>query len=391
MNKKFVFILILLTLLLYARPFWQWFQAKKGAPGPSFHVVSALPGATNERPFMKEEFIGPPGAMQVHAASMAELGDGTLAAVWYGGEYEGSKDTRIYFTTRVPRAPGEEGEWSLPRGIVDRVSAGKELKRYIKKTGNPLIFSGPGDRLWLIYVTVSVGGWSGSALNVTVSHDRGRNWAPGRRLTLSPFFNVSELVRNNPLPLTGGGYVIPIYHECIGIFSELLWFFPKSDGKGLNYRKTRLTWGKRFLQPTIVALSPDSAVTFHRGHGVRKNIGMSFGEDGGETWTAPGYIELPNPDAGIAALLLSDGRVLLAYNHHRETRENLSLAVSDRGFRSWRRAAVLEDTPGEEFSYPYLLPTGDGSIHLVYTWKRQRIKHVVFNEAWLHKQVSDER
>lgn len=387
LNKKFIFILILLTVLLYALPFWQWFNKGKDVPAPSFRVVSALPGQGNELPFMREEFIGPPGNMQVHVASMAELGDGTLAVVWYGGEYEGSKDTHIYFTLRPP---GEGKRWTSPRGIVGRVSAGKELNRYIKKIGNPLIFADAGDRLWLLYVSVSVGGWSGSSLNVTVSNDRGKTWSPARRLTLSPFLNVSELVRNNPLPLTGGGFVIPIYHECIGIFSELLWFLPEGDGMGLKYRKTRLTRGKEFLQPAVVALSPDSIVAFHRGHGSTKNIGMSYSKDGGETWTVPGYIDLPNPDAGINAILLSDGRVLLAYNHHGETRENLSLAVSDNNLQGWRRVAVLEETPGEAFSYPYILPTRDGKIHLLYTWRRKRIKHVIFNEAWIHKQENEE-
>ncbi len=386
LNKKFAFILILLTLLLYARPFWQWF--KEEAPVSSFRVVSMLPGEGNDAPFFKEEFIGPAGDMQVHVASMAELGDGTLAVVWYGGEYEGSKDTHIYFSFRPP---GEGGQWAEPRGIVGRVSAGEELKRYIKKIGNPLIFADAGDRLWLLYVTVSVGGWSGSSLNVSVSHDRGKSWVPGRRLTLSPFLNVSELVRNNPVPLTGGGFVIPIYHECIGIFSELLWFYPGGDGVGLSYRKSRLTSGKGFLQPALVALSPESAAVFHRSHGNKKNIGISVTRDGGATWTAPGYLELPNPDAGISALLLSGGRVLLAYNHHRETRENLSLAVSDKDFRTWRRVTVLEETPGEAFSYPYLLPTGDGKIHLLYTWRRKRIKHVVFNEAWIRGKEGEER
>ena len=347
-----------------------------------------------------EEFISPLGDIQVHVASIAELRDGTLAAVWYGGEYEGAAGTLIYFTTR---APGENREWKQPRGIVSRDTASLELNRYIKKIGNPVIFTDARDRLWLLYVTVSIGGWSGSSLNAKISENHGITWSKSKRLTLSPFFNVSELVRNNPQPLTNGGFVVPIYHECIGTFSELLWLRPGTDGKGFKYDKTRLTWGKRFIQPSMVALAPGTAAVFFRSHRSNSRIARSSSNDTGRTWTAPQYSDLPNPGAGINALVLPGNRMLLAYNHHKQTRENLSLAVSKREpteyterhrkknktkkDQAWRRVVVLEDTPGEEFSYPYMLRTRGGKIHLVYTWRRKRVKHVVFNEAWINRQL----
>jgi predicted neuraminidase len=321
----------------------------------------------------------------VHVASIAELKDGTLAAVWYGGKYEGSKDTLLYFATR---SPGKD--WNPPRGIFGRDPVAKELNRYIKKIGNPLIFTDSEDHLWLIFVTVSVGGWSGSSLNVKISYNGGKTWTKSQRLTLSPFFNVSELVRNNPLPLSDKGFVVPIYHECIGTFSELLWIWPGKNGKPFKYHKTRLTWGKRFIQPSIVALSPSLAAVFFRSHRSNSRIAMSLSEDALNTWTTPQYLDLPNPGAGLNAIKLSDNRILLAYNHHPQGRENLSLAVSEKNGLNWQQVAALEDTPGEEFSYPYMLRTQDGNIHLVYTWRRKRIKHLVFNEAWIIRQTNKE-
>jgi predicted neuraminidase len=376
-----------IVLLLYSYSFWQWFQEEKASSDSSFRVVSALKGSGNESPFMKEEFISPPGDLQVHAASMTELKDGTLAAVWYGGKYEGSKDTLIYFTYRERK---EEGEWSVPRGIVGRDSASKELGRYIKKIGNPVIFTDLNDRLRLIYVTVSVGGWSGSSLNMTGSHDRGETWSPAHRLTLSPFLNISELVRCNPTALSEGGFVVPIYHECIGTFSELLWFRPDPDGETYRYFKTRLTWGKQFIQPSVVPMTRDKAAVFYRAHRGMKRIGVSIIDASGKTTSSLLYTGLPNPDAGINGLLLSGGSILVAYNHHEKTRENLSLAVFSPDLRHWIRAAVLEDSPGDEFSYPYMLASRDGRVHLLYTWKRERIKHVVFNRAWLKERVTEE-
>ena len=51
----------------------------------------------------------------------------------------------------------------------------------------------------------------------------------------------------------------------------------------------------------------------------------------------------------------------------------------------WTRqpwSSVLEDEPGE-YSYPAVIQTSDGRVHVTYTWKRQRIKHVVLDPAKL--------
>lgn len=391
MNKRLVFLLIAVTVILYALPLRTHLKPGKKDHRfllPETDAVSTVPVEENQAPLMREEFISPPGEKQVHASSLAELADGTLAAVWYGGKHEGSKDTFIYFTKRPPcgdpaRPPGENQTWTPPRGIVGRVSAGRELKRYIKKVGNPLIFTGRDNRLWLMFVTVSVGGWSGSSLNVKTSNDHGETWTAARRLTLSPFFNISELVRNNPAPLVSGGFAVPIYHEFIGIFSELLWLHPGADGDTLRYGKTRLTWGKRYLQPAMAATAPDRAVVFHRSHYGNGFIAASLIRGPRNALTAPNLTDLPNPDAGISAVRLSGERILTAYNHHQRTRENLSLAITDDTGGNCRRIATLENTPGEEFSYPYLLTARDGTIHLLYTWRRKRIKHMVFNQAYL--------
>lgn len=387
MNKKAVFLLILLTVLLYAWPPGQWFHTG-GTTAARFAEILPSSSSIHGRgePFKEEEFISAPGNMQVHAASIAEMKDNTLAAVWYGGQYEGSPDTQVYFTTR---AMGKN--WTPPAGIVNRASASKELNRYIKKIGNPLVFTDRDDRLVLLFVTVSFGGWSGSSLNLKVSSDGGKTWTRSQRLTLSPFFNVSQLVRNNPLRLTDGGFVVPIYNEFIGIFSELLWLRPGGGEQAPVYFKTRLTWGMQYLQPAIVGLTPDSAVAFLRSRRANSRIAVSFSDDTGGTWTAPRYIDLPNPGSGLNSLPLSGGRVLLAFNDSSTRRDNLSLAIlKEYPTEHTERAAILENTPGEEFSYPYMIRSSDGKIHLVYTWQRKRIKHVVFNEEWIEKNLNDE-
>ncbi len=386
MNRRLILILILVTCLLYARPFLDWFAHRQREPSVfSAHGVSA--GVRNETPFMKTAFITPASEKhRVHAGALCELPDGRLAAVWYGGSREGAKDVAIFY---AECAMDQTGAWSQPRVLVDRTSATAELDRYIKKVGNPVIFTGPDRRVWLIYVTVTLGGWSGSSLNLKMSEDGGLTWQPSRRLTLSPFFNISELVRTKPVNLTQGKTAIPIYHECLGKFPELLWIETEERATGLSYRKTRMTGGRRFIQPCVVPYTPSRAAAFYRCTSEAKAIGRAVTTTAGASWSDPEILALPNPDAGLDALLLSHGRILMAFNDSPSGRENLRLALSDDQGMTWRRIATIENMPGEEFSYPYLISTQNGQIHLLYTWRRKRIKHVIFNEAWVNKQAAE--
>ena len=40
--------------------------------------------------------------------------------------------------------------------------------------------------------------------------------------------------------------------------------------------------------------------------------------------------------------------------------------------RTWSERIDLETEPGE-YSYPAIIPTGDGKLAVTYTWRRERI------------------
>jgi predicted neuraminidase len=314
-----------------------------------------------------------------HVASIAELPDGRLTASWYAGSREGASDVAIYLSTRRPA----DGRWSPPRAIVTRESAARELNRYIKKVGNALIFSDSAGKLWLIYVTVSVGGWSGSSLNVITSLDAGETWTASRRLTLSPFFNLSELVKNPPVALSDGGWAIPIYHEFISTFPEMLWL-SESNGAILT-TKSRMSAGWYGYQPAVAELGTNRALGLLRDDGNARKVSFVRSEDAGRTWSPPLALDLPNPDSGLDAIRLMDGRLILAFNDSPTGRENLRLALSDDEGQTWTRIATVAEAPGADFSYPFLLQSSDGDVHVVYAWKRTEIRHVFFNMAWLNE------
>jgi alpha-L-rhamnosidase len=96
---------------------------------------------------------------------------------------------------------------------------------------------------------------------------------------------------------------------------------------------------------------------------------------------------LPNNNSGTDAVTLKDGRQLLVYNHVKPApelpngkgaRSPLNVAVSSDGIQ-WFAANVIEDASIGQYSYPAVIQTMDGLVHIVYTWKRQRIKHVIID------------
>lgn len=330
-------------------------------------------------PYYKEEFLNPGQHLNfVHVASVMELKDHTLAGLWYGGHYEYNHENTIYL------AKQRDGVWQEPRPIMTPKQAQSDLERPFRCLGNPLILSNPDGSLRLLFVTIAMGKWSGSQLNSCFSKDGGISWSRAQRMTLSPFFNFSELVRNRPVPMIGGGWCVPIYQEFLGKFPELLWLKEQNDN--FVYQKTRIAGGCATLQPSLIPLDAKRAIVMLRDYTSEKRIFITRTEDCGHTWSHPEPTKLPNPDAGISGLRLSDGRLLVAYNDSTEKRDTLSLAISNDEGHSWKQIANLENDPFKSFSYPYLLQSSDGLVHLVYTWNSTLIKMISFNEAWITAQ-----
>lgn len=317
---------------------------------------------------------GPPA---VHAGTITRLHDGRLLAAWFAGTREGASDVHILMSSLTPGS----SEWSTPTAIATREQTTEELNRYIAKLGNPILFADSRNRIWLFYVTVSMGGWSGSSITMKYSDDDGATWTDAERLVTSPFLNISTLVKGCPLECESGHLLLPVYHEFIRKFGEAIVISPE----GRLVSKIRLTAEQGAIQPWIVPVDRHASVAFYRQSEHHQKLVLMnhlenvFNSDCGSIE----FTDVPNPDAAIAVIRRANGEYLMACNPVESGRHKLSLATSKDGL-IWKIIRDIEASdPPAEYSYPYLIQGARGEYHLVYTWNRTRMRYLAFDERWL--------
>jgi predicted neuraminidase len=334
---------------------------------PPAPVVSALPIE-----FASEEL--PKVAPFSHASTLAELADGRIALAWYAGTTEGSTDADIWFSTR-----DAEG-WSLPKVIATRADTAAATGMVVRKLGNPVLHAS-GDRLQLWYVTVAVGGWSGASVNHKTSDDGGLTWSGAVKLTTSPLFNMGTLIRTSPVAMRDGGLGLPAYHEMFGQHAEWLRIGPRERVLG----KVRIAGAE--LQPAVAAIDGKEAIMLARSAAKANGVVMAnVTSDGGATWQQAAPLPIANDNTSLDLLRLQSGRMLLAANAVRgRDRSVLQLFLSDDKGATWKESRVIADDPdvNAAYSYPALLQTSDGRIHLTYSFHEEVIAHVTTTEAAL--------
>ncbi len=363
-----------LALALLALGWTAWHAPRPEAPAfvppPARSVGAAEPRFTTR--------LLPLAAPSAHASTLAELADGTLLAAWFAGSREGADDVAIYLSRLEPSG------WSPPRAIATREQTARELRRHLRKLGNPVLHVDPAGRLHLFFVSVSLGGWAGSSINHKFSDDGGEHWSPARKLTTTPFLNISTLVRNPPLMLQDGGLGLPVYHEFVVKHGEWL----RLDASGRITDKVRMPHARDTLQPAVVALDAEQALALLRDAGPGPGrVQVARSADAGRHWQMAPALPIPHSNASMALLRLGDGSLLMAGNPG-SGRASLLLYRSRDAGRSWQALGAVEtgqirNGREPEFSYPALIQARNGDIHLSYTWLRQGIRHVVFNTAWL--------
>ncbi len=349
------------------------------------------------------EFIFQPGSTsfpESHASTIVELKDGELMAAWFGGTRERSPDVAIWGSKRV------EGKWQPPVELV------REPKI---ACWNPVLFHTKEGRLWLYYkFGPSPGEWSAGRL---FSDDEGKTWSPVEHLPAG----LLGPIRAKPLVLENGTILSGSSIEAYQTWAA--WIERSTDGgktwmklgpitvpasldipdagaiktgaeKGQVsegeesgpttkiYPPSKTTIG--IIQPTLVPLGNHHIRLYARSHTRASRIAVADSNDDGKSWTQARYLDLPNPNSGIDAVRLKDGRFVLIYNHSYNKRTPLNLAVSTDG-EHFRMFATLEDGPGQ-YSYPAIIQDSRGNLDITYTWQRKTIQYVQFPLAQVPKQ-----
>ncbi|MFN7997997.1 MAG: exo-alpha-sialidase [Bryobacteraceae bacterium] len=302
-----------------------------------------------------------------HCSTITEAPNGDLLISWYGGSYE-SSDDQVLFLSR--RKKGMRS-WSKPEIIVR--SPGKP-------PGNAILFTDKANRVWLLWGRMDGTqpmqrgtGWDACRLFYRTSTDSGATWGKDQ-----PFYHdtLGWLPRNLTIFRSDGSLVVPISDELNGHGVDLSFFLSTKDN-GATWTRSGIMRGGE--QPTFIERSDGTLVAYLR---VRPNIVASESTDGGKTWTEPKATQWKNPDAGISMRRLKNGHVVLAFNNRDDSRTPLNIALSTDEARTWGPPLELETNPGE-YSYPSVLQTADGKIHIIYTFRRYSIKHVEMSESWL--------
>lgn len=293
-----------------------------------------------------------------HASTIVEAEPGKFLAAWFGGSREGADDVAIWLARH-------DGRWSAPEKVAEERG---------RPCWNPVLFRERGSGEIQLYYKAgpSPSTWSGFYKGST---DGGKTFGESRILPAG----LLGPIKNKPVQLDDGSILAPSSVESYRAWA--CWVERSVDG-GKTWTKhgpiAHPEHAEGVIQPSILRRRDGSLFMLMRSTRRIGQICRAESRDGGVTWTAAEPVELlPNPNSGIDAVTLADGRHALVYNPTHLGRSPLALALSDDEGQTWRTARVLESEPGE-YSYPAVIQTADGALHTTYTWKRERIRHQWF-------------
>jgi len=326
-----------------------------------------------EKGIVEEEFIFNKAPFpSCHAATITETPKGLVAA-WFGGTKERNPDVEIYVSRKINHS------WTTPVSVANGIQ--NDTLRY--PTWNPVLYQVPGGDLLLFYkIGPKPSLWKGWMIR---SKDNGITWSKPERLPgdfLGP-------VKNKPVMLKDGSLLCPsgvelgktaIHFERYNV-QKNKWTMMNLPPNSANYKSP--------LQPTILFYGKDTLQALCRSK--EQAILQTWSYDDGKTWTPLSKTSLPNNNSGIDGVTLKNGWQLLAYNHAvpnatwkngKGARTPLNVAMSKDG-ETWYASLILEDSPISQYSYPSVIQGKDGMVHIVYTWRRQKIKYVKIDPSKL--------
>jgi len=310
-----------------------------------------------------------PGAVAYHCSTLTEAANGDLLSVWYGGSYEASDDQKLFMARR------RKGRriWDKPAVLVSNP---------LQPVGNSIIFTDGIGRIWVLWGRKEGdrprrrGSGGPGRIMYRISSDNGYSWSADKPFGVEFGVKLGWGLRNVPTWLSTGEMVLPLSGLKVNDDLKNLYIMKTADN-GRTWEMSAPYHGGS--QPTVIERKDGSLFVMMRHKPI---IMQTISKDGGRSWTEAVPSVLPNPNAGIAMTKLKNGHVVLVFNNTDDGRSPLNIARSLDGGRTWEKPLTLESNPGE-YSYPCIIQSSDGHIHISYTFRRYAIKHVEMNEDWL--------
>jgi predicted neuraminidase len=322
-----------------------------------------------------------------HAANLLALPSGDLLLTYYAGIYERGSGESIVLS----RLPKGSKKWTEPVVVSYHADWANQ---------NPLLFQAPDKTVWLFHTTQRGGHDQTKDLVYALkSVDEGKTWS--EPVTVFP---QAGLYTRQPLVVFKKQWLFPVYHSAGGSITSNAQkdhsYVEISSDSGATWKECDVEGSGGFVQMNIIPTSSDHLVAFFRSR-YADWIYESESDDGC-SWITPHATQLPNNNASIQATRLKNGHLVMIFNNtqaelkpeHADTgsRRILSLALSEDGGKTWpwirdvENPAIsqpilpLEDA---EYSYPSVVQSADGMIHVAYTFRRETIKYMTFSEEWI--------
>ena len=158
-----------------------------------------------------------------------------------------------------------------------------------------------------------------------------------------------------------------------------------SEDNGTTWRPSLPVVGRGAIQPAVIQKKNGNLVALMRNSGDEPaRVQFSESSDKGESWSATTKTSIPNT-ASVELLILQDGRWAFLGNDIDDGRYRLSLFLSDDEGTTWKWKTRIENVAPNKgsFSYPSLIQTKDGMLHITYSFHvekdKKSIKYVVVN------------
>lgn len=322
-----------------------------------------------------------------HAANLLALPDGDLLCFWFSGAGEGGSGVSIVMSRLVQGS----SRWTEPVLLSHRDGWSNQ---------NPVPFRAPDGRLWLFHTSQKAGqGQQTAEVLALKSQDDGQTWTAPEPLFAEPgSFDRQHLVVFNR------HWLFPMYHSAgpgiINSAQKDTSMVKISDDDGVTWRSCEVPGSGGLVQMNIVDLSPQSLVAFFRSR-YADWVYKSVSGDGCQ-WSAPSPTQLPNNNSSIQVARLRNGHLVLAFDNAQASGSrgeprtapravlSVALSVDDGKTWPWVRDVQAGPTPPAflpaealEYSYPSITQTPDDSIHMAFTFRRETIKYVTFDEEWI--------